>query len=82
MKKKIGLKAQTARWNYLGMENSGKILKWDSMDDPARRTIVKFCGWRISNGEISRTGDCICNKAWRSLSPAARNVLSSHGVIQ
>ena len=52
------------------------IIHWSKIGPRERAAVAALCGW------ATRTGRRIARTEWPQLSPAARNVLTRHGVAQ
>ena len=55
---------------------------WDKTGPRERAAVVALCGWATKKGTVTRTGRRIAATSWEQLTPAARNVLTRHGIAQ
>ncbi len=59
-----------------------EIICWDRSGLELRKAVVALCGWVTGAGKVTKTGKRIAETAWNSLTPAAQNVLISHGITK
>ena len=57
-------------------------IRWDISDLPTKEAMCGLCGYCTKQGNLTLTGKRIAHTTWEALSPAAKNVLLRHGVIQ
>ena len=58
-------------------------IKWENIGQLQKTAVVELCGWCNKKGNATPTGKRIANiNYWHLLSPAAKNVLTRHGVTQ
>ncbi len=55
---------------------------WSKESVLIKTSVCELIGWCTKNGTITKTGKRIANSTWDDLTPAARNVLTRHGVKQ
>ena len=58
---------------------SGTI-RWSMSGLPLRIAVVELIGWCTAKGKANQAGRRIAKTDWSQLTPAAKNVLSQHGV--
>ena len=55
-------------------------IHWSKIGPRERAAVAALCNWTTKAGTLTRTGQRIARTEWPQLSPAARNVLTRHGV--
>jgi len=55
-------------------------IKWTLAGPHERKAVVELCGWRNKSGNATPMGKRITSTPWDKLSPAARQVLTNHGI--
>uniref|UniRef100_A0A6M3XV20 Uncharacterized protein n=1 Tax=viral metagenome TaxID=1070528 RepID=A0A6M3XV20_9ZZZZ len=58
-----------------------KSIKWTSAGPNERKAVVELCGWRNRTGNATPMGKRIASTPWEKLSPAAKQVLTNHGIL-
>ena len=56
-------------------------VQWDQSRPTVRLAVVELCKWCTRSGKATATGRKIARTPWDKLSPAARRVLSLHGIL-
>ena len=56
-------------------------VQWDRSGPAVRLAVVELCKWCTRSGKATATGRKIARTPWDKLSPAARRVLSLHGIL-
>ena len=56
-------------------------VQWDQSGPAVRLAVVELCSWTTKKGTVTATGRKIARTPWDQLSPAARRVLSLHGIL-
>jgi len=57
-------------------------INWDVSGYSVRIAVVELCGWCNKRGNATPTGKKIARQSWETMSTAARNVLTQHGINQ
>lgn len=55
---------------------------WSKTGILSKRAVVMLCGWETKKGTITKLGERIAKTAWPELTPAAKNVLTRHGITE
>ena len=63
------------------MLSTREAVQWDRSGPTVRLAVVELCKWCTRSGKATATGRKIARTPWDQLSPAARRVLSLHGIL-
>lgn len=56
------------------------VITWDTTGPLERLAVVELCGWCNKMGYASPTGKRIAKTSWNNLTPAAKRILTNHGI--
>ena len=59
-----------------------KTIQWSKTGKPIRGAVCELAGWKTKTGKITRTGVRIAKTEWQELTPAAKRVLTAHGIVE
>ena len=58
-----------------------ETISWTKSGQSTRIAVVELCGWCSEKGEVTASGRRIARTEWEALTPAARTVLTRHGIL-
>ena len=56
-------------------------IRWNTEGINVRKAVCELVGWRTQKGRITKRGEEIARTCWEDLTPAARTVLTQHGIL-
>ena len=60
-----------------------EVIHWDEQGIPKTRlAVVELCNWVTRKGKVTQRGEQIAKTDWDELTPAARTVLTYHGIVK
>lgn len=78
----VGIINRSQGHNLKGVMIMGEKIQWQAVGYATRQAVVELCGWANSKGNATPTGKRIAQTDWPKLTPAARVVLSRHGISE
>ena len=58
-----------------------EFIQWHQNGQAVRTAVVELCGWSNTKGTATPMGKRIAKTEWEHLTPAAKNVLTTHGIL-